>query len=174
LIHRDIKPANILVTQIGGTPDLVKLLDFGLVRAVVETQAPRLTVEGRILGTPSFMSPEQATGDQGLDERSDLYSLGGVGYYLLTGEPPFKGEDIIRVMMAHANEAVVPPSELQAGIPEDLERVILCCLAKRAADRFPDAASVERALAECTCSGHWNPNWPPGGGSGQSWRRRSP
>jgi serine/threonine-protein kinase len=157
LIHRDIKPANILITPIGGTPDLVKLLDFGLVRAVVETHEPRLTAEGRILGTPSFMSPEQATGDQGLDERSDLYSLGGVGYYLLTGRAPFKGEDIIRVMMAHAHEPVVPPSEMQAGIPEDLERVILRCLAKRAADRFPDAASVEHALAECTCATHWDP-----------------
>jgi serine/threonine-protein kinase len=157
LIHRDIKPANILVSQIGGTPDLVKLLDFGLARAVVQSQEPRLTLEGQVLGTPSFMSPEQATIEQELDGRSDLYSLGAVGYYLLTGQPPFRGPDIIRVMLAHANEPVVPPSRVQDGIPEDLERVVLGCLAKQARDRFPDAGSLERALGECACADQWNP-----------------
>jgi serine/threonine-protein kinase len=169
LIHRDIKPANILVAQIGGTPDLVKLLDFGLVRAEVESQESRLTLEGRILGTPSFMSPEQATSDQELDGRSDLYSLGAVGYFLLTAQPPFQGQDIIRVMMAHANDPVVPPSRVQAGIPEDLERVVLRCLDKRAQNRFPDAGSLERALAECTCSDQWNPEL-----AAQWWREAGP
>jgi serine/threonine-protein kinase len=169
LIHRDIKPANILVAPIGATPDVVKLLDFGLVRAVVESQDSRLTVEGRILGTPSFMSPEQTTSDQELDGRSDLYSLGAVGYYLLTGQPPFAGQDIIRVMLAHANDPVVPPSNVQDGIPEDLEHVVLRCLAKQAQDRFPDASSVERALAECACSDQWNPE-----SAAQWWRDSVP
>ena len=102
------------------------------------------------------MSPEQATGDRELDERSDIYSLGAVAYYLLTGRPPFDGEAAIGVMIAHARDPVVPPSLVRAGIPEDLERVVLRCLAKDPADRFPDAASLERALGACACSGDWD------------------
>ena len=102
------------------------------------------------------MSPEQATGSRELDERSDIYSLGAVAYYLLTGRPPFEGEDGIAVLIAHARDPVVPPSRLRPGIPEDLERVVLRCLAKDPAERFPDAASLERALAECGCAGNWD------------------
>ncbi len=156
LIHRDIKPSNIFAARRGGIDDVAKLLDFGLVRPVATARAAHLSAEGQILGTPLFMSPEQATRSQELDERSDIYSLGAVAYYLLTGRPPFDGDDGIAVMIAHARDPVVPPSQVRPGIPEDLERVVLRCLAKEAAERFADAESLERALGECACTGGWD------------------
>ena len=156
LIHRDIKPSNIFAARRGGMDDVAKLLDFGLVRPAATARAAHLSGEGQILGTPLFMSPEQARGGRELDERSDIYSLGAVAYYLLTGRPPFDGEGGIAVMIAHARDPVVPPSRVRAGIPEDLERVVLRCLAKDPAERFPDAESLERALGECDCAGEWD------------------
>ena len=91
LIHRDIKPSNIFAARRGGMDDVAKLLDFGLVRPAESNRSPHLSDEGQILGTPLFMSPEQATGGRELDERSDIYSLGAVAYYVLTGRPPFDG-----------------------------------------------------------------------------------
>src|SRR5262249_59247607 len=91
-----------------------------------------------------------------LDQRSDLYSLGVVAYHLLTGWPPFNGVGGLAVLLAHARDPVVPPSLVLPGIPEDLERVVLRCLAKDAADRFADAESLEPALRACACSGDWD------------------
>jgi eukaryotic-like serine/threonine-protein kinase len=139
LIHRDIKPSNIFAARRGGIDDVAKLLDFGLVRPSARTRLAHLSAEGEILGTPLFMSPEQATAGRELDERSDIYSLGAVAYYLLTGRPPFEGAGGIAVLIAHARDPVVPPSLVRNGIPEDLERVVLRCLAKDPAERFPDA-----------------------------------
>ena len=156
LIHRDIKPSNIIAARRGGMDDVAKLLDFGLVRTTAPVRAARLSAEGQILGTPLYMSPEQATGSQELDERSDIYSLGAVAYYLLTGRPPFEGEDGIAVLIALARDPVVPPSRVRPGIPRDLERVVLLCLAKKAAERYADAASLEQALGSCVCAGNWD------------------
>jgi hypothetical protein len=156
LIHRDIKPSNIFAARRGGMDDVAKLLDFGLVRPAAAAIAPHLSEEGQILGTPRFMSPEQARGRQDLDERCDIYSLGAVAYYLLTGRPPFDEGGGISVMIAHVRDPVVPPSQVQAGIPQDLERVVLRCLAKNAADRFPNAACLERALGDCDCVKDWD------------------
>src|SRR5262249_49537931 len=136
--------------------DVAKLLDFGLVRPLATARSTQLSAEGQILGTPLFMSPEQAKSSQELDERSDIYSLGAVAYYLLTGRPPFEGEGGIAVMIAHARAPVLPPSQVRAGIPEDLERIVLRCLAKRPAERFADAWSLERALGECACAESWD------------------
>ncbi len=155
LIHRDIKPSNIFAARRGGMDDVAKLFDFGLVRLKAKAQPPDLSAEGQILGTPLFMSPEQATGRPAVDERSDLYSLGAVAYYLLTGRPPFEGNGIT-ILIAHARDLVVPPSSIQGGICRDLERVVLRCLAKDPADRFPDAASLEHALAECASMADWD------------------
>jgi serine/threonine-protein kinase len=90
-----------------------------------------------------------------VDERSDLYALGAVAYYLLTGWPPFDGGNGIGVMIAHAHDPVVPPSRGRADVPADLECVVLRCLAKDPAERFPDAESLERALGVCSCAGEW-------------------
>ena len=156
LIHRDIKPSNIFAAQRGGMVDVAKLLDFGLVRPTARSRRDHLSEEGQILGTPLFMSPEQATGAQEVDQRSDIYSLGAVAYDLLTGQPPFEGSGDIAVLIAHARDPVVPPSRLCTGIPEDLERVVLRCLAKDASERFPDAESLEQALADCACAVDWD------------------
>ena len=155
LIHRDIKPANIFVAQRGGLYDVVKLLDFGLVKPVTELASPRLTQEGTIAGTPLFMSPEQASGRLNTDARTDIYSLGAVAYTLLTGRPPFDRSTPMEVIVAHVHDEVALPSQYQADLPADLEEVILRCLAKRPEDRFPDADSLERALAECAAADQW-------------------
>ena len=155
LIHRDVKPGNIFAARRGGVDDVVKLLDFGLVKPLVEQQPIQLTTEGSITGSPLFMSPEQATGDGTPDARSDIYSLGAVGYCLLTARPPFEGDKPIKVVIAHAHDEVVPPSRHREGIPADLERVILRCLAKGPADRFQDAAALAEALAGCRAADRW-------------------
>jgi serine/threonine-protein kinase len=156
LIHRDVKPSNIFAARRGGMDDVAKLLDFGLVRPVAAAPEANLSGEGQILGTPLFMSPEQATGSRALDERSDIYSLGAVAYYLLTGRPPFPEGSGIEVMIAHVRDPAVPPSQLRRGIPDDLERAVLRCLAKKPADRFPDTERLEQALADCACSADWD------------------
>jgi serine/threonine-protein kinase len=157
LIHRDIKPSNIFAARRGGMHDVAKLLDFGLVRPAATSGEPQLSGEGQILGTPLYMSPEQATGSsREADGRSDLYSLGAVAYYLLTGKPPFDHKSAIELVVAHARDPVTPPSVIHGGIPDDLERVVLQCLAKDVEDRFADAESLDQALSDCACASEWD------------------
>lgn len=155
LIHRDIKPSNIFAAQRGGRYDVAKLLDFGLVRPASTPQAPDPSGEGRILGTPLYMSPEQAQGERALDARSDIYSLGAVAYFLLTGKPPFNEGTAIATLIAHARDHALPPSRLRDDVPEDLDRIVMRCLAKAPGDRFADAESLEKALAGCSCAEKW-------------------
>jgi eukaryotic-like serine/threonine-protein kinase len=155
LIHRDIKPSNVVAARRGGQDDVAKLLDFGLVRPAATPSAAGLSAEGQVVGTPLYMSPEQAGGRE-VDGRSDIYSLGAVAYHLLTGRPPFGGEERMAVLIAHARDPVVPPSQVLAGVPADVERVVLRCLAKDPAERFADAGSLERALGQCACSEEWD------------------
>lgn len=158
LIHRDIKPGNVFAAQRGGVYDVAKLLDFGLVKPLVETDDEaglELTVEGAITGSPLYMSPEQAAGETEPDVRSDIYSLGATGYFLLTGRPPFTSEKPIKLLIAHIRDAVTPPSEIRPGVPADVESVVLRCLAKNPEERFQNAQSLERALSECECAGLW-------------------
>ncbi|MBN2218403.1 MAG: serine/threonine protein kinase [Pirellulales bacterium] len=156
LIHRDIKPANIFAAHRGGVYDVAKVLDFGLVKSRADEETSvQLTADGAITGSPLFMSPEQALGEGEPDGRSDLYSLGAVGYYLLTGRPPFEGDKPLRVMFAHAHDKVVPPSSRGVSVPADLEWVILRCLAKKPADRFQNAGELDAALTACQDAGGW-------------------
>ncbi|NLE37680.1 MAG: serine/threonine protein kinase, partial [Pirellulaceae bacterium] len=156
LTHRDIKPANIFAAHRGGMHDVTKLLDFGLVKSPSDDDAAvQLTVDGAITGSPLFMSPEQAMGEGEPDARSDLYSLGAVGYYLLTAKPPFEGEKPLKVMFAHAHEELAPPSTRGVEVPEDLERVILRAMAKKPADRFQTAFEMGAALAACRDADGW-------------------
>jgi serine/threonine-protein kinase len=156
LIHRDIKPSNIFAARRGGMGDVAKLLDFGLVLPTAGSDTSHLSGEGQILGTPLYMSPEQATGGRELDAQSDIYSLGAVAYFVLTGRPPFDGKSGIGVLIAHARDPVVPPSQIHAAIPDDVERIVVRCLAKDAGERFPDAESLERALTACACARDWD------------------
>jgi serine/threonine-protein kinase len=156
LIHRDIKPSNIFASRQGGMGDVAKLLDFGLVLPGARCSTPDLSGEGQILGTPLYMAPEQATGGREQNARTDIYALGAVAYFLITGRPPFDGKSQIEVLVAHARDPVVPPSQIQPGIPDDLEGVVLRCLAKVPAERYEDAASLERALVECACAEDWD------------------
>jgi serine/threonine-protein kinase len=135
--------------------DVVKLLDFGLVKPAADASSARLTLDGAISGTPLFMSPEQARGLANLDARSDIYSLGAVVYNLLCGRPPFERSSPMEAIFAHAYDEVTPPKQLQAGVPADLEGVILRCLAKKPEDRFQDAESLDQALAACAAADQW-------------------
>jgi serine/threonine protein kinase len=155
LVHRDVKPANIMVCRRGGVADLVKLLDFGLVRRLGSQAANVLvTTPGLLTGTPAYMSPEQARGDAA-DERSDIYSLGAVAYFLLTGQPPFPRTNAMHVLMAHVRDVPPLPTALQPDIPGDLEAVILRCLAKDPAERFSEVQRLDGALAACSSAKTW-------------------
>ncbi len=156
LIHRDIKPSNIITCQRGGRDDVAKLLDFGLVRtAELGTSARHLTREGAIEGTPAYMSPEQADGKQNLDPRSDIYSMGALAYHLLTGQPPFVRQTIMQTLIAHVCDPPTPLRQLREEVPTDLQAIVLRCMEKDPALRFPDARSLEKALADCTAGNLW-------------------
>lgn len=157
LIHRDIKPGNVLVCRLGGLHDVVKLLDFGLVRVLRsdEGDARKLTQQGFTMGTPDYMSPEQATAEDAIDPRSDLYSFGGLAYFLLTGHPPFVGKTTLETLMAHIQQPVPLPRTIRPDLPADLEAILLRCLAKDPRERYPDAASLDEALAQCRDAGRW-------------------
>ncbi len=156
LIHRDIKPGNIFAARRGGIYDVAKLLDFGLVKPLMDDQPLDLTAEGTVTGSPLFMSPEQATGESSTDSRTDIYSLGAVAYYLVTGRPPFIADNTIKIIIAHTNEPVSPPSKHCPDVPADLEKLILRCLEKDPVRRFQNIAEVAHALNECESAGRWS------------------
>jgi serine/threonine-protein kinase len=159
LVHRDLKPANIFCAYRGGIFDVAKLLDFGLakpVMAATETQS-QLTMEGTITGSPLFMSPEQASGSENIDARSDIYSLGAVMYLMLTGQAPFMFDHPIKVMIAHASHEVTPPRQLNSDIPEELEEIVLRCLEKDPDHRYQSAVELQRALREVSLDDAWSP-----------------
>jgi hypothetical protein len=157
LIHRDVKPANILFCERGGTPDTVKLLDFGLVKNLEPEGAPALTHTNAITGTPLYMAPEAITDPSGVDARTDLYGLGGVGYYLLTGRPPFEGKSVLEICGHHLHTAPTPPRDLvRTPIPAELEALILQCLAKKPEERPRDAHELCEALADCARGAPWD------------------
>jgi serine/threonine-protein kinase len=156
LVHRDLKPANVFVAVRGGEPDIAKVLDFGLVKLTRDFGAAELTSDQSVSGTPLYMAPEQATGDRLLDARADIYALGAMMYFALTGQPPFSAPSAFEVLMAHARDPVVPPSQLRADVPADLAAIVLRCLAKKPQDRYPDVKSLSKALAACAAAGEWD------------------
>lgn len=156
LVHRDLKPANVFVAIRGGEYDVAKVLDFGLVKLTAEPQATQLTMDKTVSGTPTYMSPEQATGAADIDPRADLYALGAILYFALTGRPPFAEGTAMEIMIAHARDPVVAPSTLNPDIPPDLEAVILRCLGKKPGDRYATARELGRALGACGAAADWD------------------
>lgn len=148
LIHRDIKPGNVVVCR-SGPPDRAKLLDFGLVRSTQPNASLVQLTQDQMLGTPGYMAPEQIEGAESVDHRSDLYSLGAVTFFLLTGRGPFERDTTMRTLVAHLHDSAPRPSQLQSNIPPDLEAVVLRCLNKEAASRYTSAAELDQALAGC-------------------------
>jgi serine/threonine-protein kinase len=156
LIHRDVKPGNVMVCERGGLHDVAKLLDFGLVLPQgIGREGERLTREGAITGTPAYMAPEQAAGGEDPDARSDVYSVGCLAYFLLTGQPPFAGRPAVRMLAAHLYEPPAPLTGRRPDVPEELQAIVLRCLAKDPAERFPSAHALESALAGCPAAGQW-------------------
>jgi serine/threonine-protein kinase len=154
LIHRDIKPANIVLTERADEPDVVKVVDFGLVKTfggnLVES-----AVRDAITGTPLYMAPEAITQPDSIDGRSDLYAVGAVAYFLLTGQHVFEAATVLEVCSRHMVEAPVPPSRrLGKALPADLEGLVLACLAKDREDRPASAALLRTSLLACADAAH--------------------
>ncbi len=155
LVHRDIKPANIHLGRVGREPDFVKVLDFGLVKSVEGTGGddPLATIAGMTLGTPAYMAPEMVQSET-IDGRADLYSLGCVAYFLLTGQLVFQGDTAVQTMFMHIQQEPVPPSRRTDNpVPPALEQLILTCLAKEPDDRPASAADLAAGLASVEDAG---------------------
>jgi hypothetical protein len=156
MIHRDIKPANIILGCRGGVFDFAKVLDFGLVKDVGSTQDLKLTAANSVTGTPLYLSPEGIERPDAVDARSDLYAVGAVGYFLLTGTPVFQGGNIVEVCRQHATVAPEPPSQrLGRAINPCLEALLLRCLAKSPSERPASAQAVIDELDRCEPAPAW-------------------
>jgi serine/threonine-protein kinase len=162
LIHRDIKPGNILVVDRGGLSDLVKVVDFGLVKDIASKghadalPDPTLTGANVITGTPLYMAPESIVAPETIDARADVYALGAVGYWLLTGTHVFMGGSIVEVCAHHLHSPPEPPStRLRSSVGADLEALLLDCLAKRPEDRPTSAKVLRERLRSCASASSW-------------------
>lgn len=157
LVHRDIKPANIMLNRRGGQPDVVKVLDFGLVKALDDQRQAGLTQQTSLTGTPLYMSPEAIQMPNSVDARSDLYAVGAVGYFLLTGQPVFDAESVVDLLQKHVATPPIPPSERSSiAVPAELENALLACLEKSRAKRPQTARDVALLLARCAEATQWS------------------
>jgi serine/threonine-protein kinase len=156
LIHRDIKPANIILCKQGGVFDVPKVVDFGLVKDLSGGEAS-LTGTATLTGTPLYMAPEAMTSPEAMDARSDLYALGAVGYFLLTGTHVFRGRTLVEVCSHHLHTKPEPPSaRLGSSLPPDAERLVLECLEKDPARRPQSAAELQDRTRACRSFGAWD------------------
>jgi serine/threonine-protein kinase len=159
LVHRDIKPSNIFVCRMGLAVDFVKVLDFGLVKALDdgEKQEVLLTAPNATAGTPAYIAPEVVLGKSAIDHRVDIYALGCVAYWLLTGRLVFEASNAMQVMIQHANTPPVPPSaRVELEIPPAVDDVVLACLAKDPTDRPASAAELATRLSAAVTGPAWS------------------
>jgi hypothetical protein len=153
-IHRDVKPANIILCSRGGMPDVAKVVDFGLVKEITADTGASQQV---ILGTPAYVAPEAVTDPAGIGPAVDLYALGCVGYYLLTGKRVFEGKTAVDICIQHVTAIPKRPSEVSSiPIPSELEDILMKCLAKKPADRYASALELAEALSALPPSKDWN------------------
>ena len=144
IIHRDIKPANIILCERGGVPDVAKVVDYGLVKEIARDTAASTQV---VLGTPSYVAPEAVTDPSSIGPPADLYSVGCVGYFLLTGKKVFEGKTAVDVCIAHVTKPPVPPSQVATQpIDAELEAILMKCLAKKPEERYASAAVLRHLL----------------------------
>jgi hypothetical protein len=156
LVHRDIKPANLVLNRRGGESDVIKVLDFGLVKAVDANKSAGLTSANAVLGTPLYMSPEAIESPDSLDARSDLYAVAAVGYFLLTGTPVFSGKSVVEICMNHVHMPPARPSDrLNKPVSPDLEAVLLKGLEKKPGERYATARELAEALLACASARAW-------------------
>ncbi len=157
LVHRDVKPANILLTSEAGVIDWIKVLDFGLIKSITSTAEDQsLTQSDTITGTPMYMSPECVRDATESDALSDLYSLGAVGYALLTGKPIFEGTGSVDICMKQLNEMPLrPENRLESKLPDDLQNVLMSCLRKDPKDRPQSIDELASALRSCADAVSW-------------------
>ncbi len=161
LIHRDIKPANIILCERGGVPDFVKVLDFGLVRhyGISQKENTQVTTTATVSGTPQFLSPEAIRNPDDADPRSDIYAVGAVGYFLLTGQYVFEGQSMMEIFEKHLTKEPVPPSsKVNTPICPNLERTILDCLNKNLDHRPNSVADLAERISECSVDATWSMN----------------
>ena len=155
LVHRDIKPSNIFLTERGHIYDVAKLLDFGLVRPACDDGFQLRNVKHQLQGSPRYMCPEQARG-QAPDCRGDLYSLGCVAYFMLTGRPPFDERNPVLLVVAHGTTPAPTFEEIGVSVPADLAAVVLKCLNKNPDDRYDSPRDLLTALEQCECGKSWD------------------
>lgn len=155
LIHRDVKPANIMLTNSQGAHDAVTVLDFGLVKTTARNDSD--LTQGLIVGTPTYMAPESILG-RAADQRGDLYAVGCVAYFLLTGTPVFKADTVLALLTMHASQQPVPPSH-HLTVPRDLEALVLACLDKDPERRPKNALALRDSLLNCADAGGWTRAW---------------
>ena len=159
LVHRDIKPANLFVCRYGGEHDFVKVLDFGIAKEadhLMKTGVIGLTREHGLRGTPAYIAPEQAMGGPGIDSRADIYAVGCVAYFLLTGQLVFTGDTPMAVVVHHAHTPPTPPSERsELPIPPALDRLVMMCLAKNPGERPQSARDLSQLFAGVEVASPW-------------------
>ncbi len=156
LVHRDIKPANVMLNRRGCEPDVVKVLDFGLVKAADQKVGAVQAGEGSLTGTPLYMSPESIQTPMTVDARSDIYAVGAVGYFLLTGLPVFEAEGIAALCQKHIEEKPLTPSRrAQVEVSSQLEDAIMSCLDKSRAKRPQTARDLSLLISKCAAAGAW-------------------
>jgi serine/threonine-protein kinase len=156
IVHRDLKPSNIFVTNQGCICDFVKVLDFGIAKQLEVEGEGEITRAGFVVGTPMYMAPESALCPERVDARTDIYSLGAVAYWMLTGKPPFTEDSPLAIIASHLRSIPIPPSELaEEEVPPALDAVVLRCLEKEPEDRFASARELKHALGRITYGQPW-------------------
>ena len=156
IVHRDIKPSNVFLTQRGGMFDFAKVLDFGLAKQIETEGNSAITQTGVLMGTPRYLAPETIYGTDKIDARADIYNLGGVAYWMLTGRPPFASESSVEVIIDHVKTVPTPPSQVtEVPIPGQLDSIVMKCLEKKPQDRYVNACQVEEALSAIHFDDPW-------------------